>query len=302
MNLLSSESTMKKSYKVKVIPGAGEPQTLDIASTTGVDPTSVKALPGSRYQLIDATTGLAPDNIRATRKGKDLRVNFDGRDQADLVIADFYAFSAADANTLLGESQTGVYHAYIPESGDWARSISQLADGVAPTGMALASEPIALADFTPAGLGVVAVAAGINPLWATPLLLLGAAGGGSGGSNAPRDTTPPIIKTAMLYGLDDTGVSATDGITNNNKPRIEGMTEANAKVKITIIGRDYVGQADSQGRYVIQVTDALPDSLPNYPPTYTVQATDAAGNESETFPETPFNSVPKAQPPQKGSL
>jgi len=289
MNLLSSESTMKKSYKVKVIPGAGEPQTLDITSSTGVGSTTVKALPGSRYQLIDAATGFAPDNIRATRKGKDLRVNFDGRDQADLVIADFYAFSAADANTLLGESQTGVYHAYIPESGDWARSISQLTDGVAPTGMALASESIALADFTPASLGVVAVAAGINPLWAAPLLLLGAAGGGgSGGSSAPPDTTPPVIKSAVLYGLDDTGVSATDGITNNSKPRIEGMTEANAKVKITINGRDYTGQADALGYFLIPVTDALSDSLPNSPQTYTVKATDAAGNESAAFPGTPF--------------
>ena len=276
---------MKKSYKVKVIPGTGEPQTLDIASSTGVGATSVNALPGGRYQLMDAATGLAPDNIRATRKGKNLQVNFDGRDQVDLVIADFYAFSAADANSLMGESHTGVYHAYIPESGDWARSITQLTDGVAPIGMALASEPIAWEEFSPAGLGVVAAASGINPLVAAPLLLLGAAGGG--GSNTPPDTTPPAIKSAALYGLDDTGVSATDGITSNNRPRIEGVTEANAKVKITINGHDYTGQADALGHFLILVTEALPNSLPNSPQTYSVQATDAAGNTT-TVDGTPF--------------
>jgi hypothetical protein len=375
---------MKKSYKVKIIIGAGEPQTLDISSSAGVGSTTLNAVPGGRYQLIDAATGLAPDNIRVTRRGKDLKINFDGLDQAELVIADFYAFSAGDANTLVGEPVTGNYHAYIPESGDGARSIAQLTDSLAPTGMALGREPIAATDFLPSALPVVA-AAGINPLWAAPLLLLGA--GGGGGSKTTADTTPPPTPTAApasyadnvgpitstastarftddttpgvfvgknltdtpglyvdgrkvaaaydaasgtltpttpladgphaltytltdaagnesgqsptrnvtvdtaapaaptgaLYGPDDTGQSATDGLTGNNIPRITGLTEPNATVKITINGQDYVGQADEQGRYLIPVTNALPNTVQ----TYKVQTTDAAGN-STTADGTPF--------------
>jgi hypothetical protein len=375
---------MKKSYKVKIITGAGEPQTLDISSSAGVGSTTLNAVPGGRYQLIDAATGLAPDNIRVTRRGKDLKINFDGRDQAELVIADFYAFSAGDANTLVGEPVTGNYHAYITESGDGARSIAQLTDGAAPIGMALGSAPIALADFLPSALPMVAAASGINPLWAAPLLLLGAGGGGSKAApdttppstpqtapagyldnagaitnaastdsftddttpgvmvgknltdtpalyvdgkkvaatydavtgtltpntplaegahaitytltdaagnesgkspalNVTVDTTAPAAPTGALYGPDDTGQSTTDGLTGNNIPRIAGVTEPNATVKITINGHEYAGQADNQGRYLIEVKDVLPNTLQ----TYKVQVTDAAGN-STTADGTPF--------------
>ena len=273
---------MKKSYQVKIILGAGETQTLDIASSPFGGSTTVKALPGARYQLIDTAAGQAPDNLRASRSGKDLLIRFDGREQADLVIADYYSFTASNAQALLGESQSGISYPYIPESGEWASSIAQMTDGVQPVGMALGSEPVALADFSPAGLGVIAAAAGFNPLWAAPLLLLGAAGGG-GSAGAAVDTTPPVLRSASLYGSDDNGMSATDGITSINTPRITGDTEPNARVKVTINGHEYTGQADAQGHFVIPMTDPLPEGTQ----TYRVQATDAAGN-STTVDGTPF--------------
>ena len=378
---------MKKSYKFKVIPAAGEPQTFPIALATGVGSTITPALAGAQYQLIDTDTGLAPDNIRATRKGSDLHISFDGRETADLVIADFYTVSGNATPGLMGEYQSGVFHPYIPESGEWARSVSQMSDGMSSIGMALGGDPLSLGEFVPAALLPMAAAGGVNPLMAAPLALLGLAGGGGGGSKAMTDTTlpptptaapksyvdnvgaitsadstasssddttpgvyvgknltdtpnlyvdgkkvaatydaaagtltpntpltegshaitytltnaagkesgispalnitvdtiAPAIPTGALYGPDDTGQSATDGLTGNNIPRIAGVTEPNASVKITINGHDYVGQADAQGRYLILVTDALPNTLQ----TYKVQASDAAGNPT-TADGTPF--------------
>ena len=263
---------MKKSYKFKVIPAAGETQILDIASATGVGSTVTPALAGAQYQLIDTDTGLAPDNIRATRKGSDLHISFDGRETADLVIADFYTVSGNATPNLMGELQSGIFHPYIPESGEWARSISQMSDGMSSIGMALGGDPLSMAEFAPAALVPMAAAGGVNPLMAAPLALLGLAGGGGG--TAVRDTTPPVINSVGLLSSDDSGQSNADGITSNNKPRISGVTEAGATVKVTINGHVYTGQADAQGQFTIPVTDTLPDGVQNY----TITSTDAAGN------------------------
>jgi hypothetical protein len=263
---------MKKSYKFKVIPAAGEPQTFPIALATGVGSTITPALAGAQYQLIDTDTGLAPDNIRATRKGSDLHISFDGRETADLVIADFYTVSGNATPNLMGELQSGVFHPYIPESGEWARSVSQMSDGMSSIGMALGGDPLSMAEFAPAALVPMAAAGGVNPLMAAPLALLGLAGGGGGA--AVRDTTPPVINSVGLFSSDDSGQSNADGITSNNKPRISGVTEAGATVKVTINGHVYTGQADAQGQFSIPVTDTLPDGVQNY----TITSTDAAGN------------------------
>ncbi len=261
---------MKKSYKVKIIPSVGEAQTLEIAASKLSATTTLSAIPGGHYQLLETASGQAPDNIRVSRKGKDLRIHFEGSEQADLVISNYYANSAADPQALIGQTSNGNYHPYIPESGNATTTVAQLNDGMTTIGMALGSEPLALTDFTAAGIGVAA-AAGFNPLWAAPLLLLGA---GGGGAKSNLDTTPPPLKSAALFSADDTGVSATDGITGNNKPRITGVTEPNATVKVTLNGHVYTGQAHAQGRFAIPVTDPLPDGVQ----TYKVQANDAAGN------------------------
>ena len=279
---------MKKTYKVKVIPGAGEAQVLDVASSSGVGSTTINAVANGRYQLIDVGTGGAPDNIRTRRQGNDLQVYFEGREQADLVIADYFADSAN--NTLMGEAQNGVFHPYIPESGEWTRSLPQMADGAKPVGMALGSEPLALAEFAPSSL---VVAAGISPLWGAPLLLLGAGGGGKGGSSSG---TAPIVKVALLFAGDDTGFSSSDGITRNNTPRIAGDTDPNAAVKILVNGHVYAGTADAQGHFMVPITDALPDGVQNYK----VQVTNVAGNIT-TVDGTPFT-IDTAAPSATGAL
>jgi hypothetical protein len=75
---------MSKSYKIKVNQGPGEAKFVDIPQVrTAGKPMAVKAEPGGKYQLLDASTGYAPENIRASRSGKNLQVFFEGRNQPD---------------------------------------------------------------------------------------------------------------------------------------------------------------------------------------------------------------------------
>ena len=82
---------MTKSYKIKVNQGGGEAKFVDIPQVSGGgQPLAVKAVPGGKYQLVDASTGYGPENIRASRSGQNLKVFFEGRTQPDLVLEDYY--------------------------------------------------------------------------------------------------------------------------------------------------------------------------------------------------------------------
>ena len=264
--------SMKKSYQVKVHPAQGPVTMIDITASTFMRAMTVRAKSDSRIQLIDRNTGLAPDTIRANRKGQDLHISFDGRDQADLIITDFYNPNGTSQSVLVGELKLGIYHAYIPESGDWSRGPGQIEDGASPTGMVLGVEqiPFDQAIEPAAASGLLALTA-FNPLWATPVLLLGALANGDTKASPGRT---PSIQRAELYSADDTGQSNSDGITSKDKPRISGTTEAYANVKITIGGHVYEGKADAQGQFLIPITDALLGTVQ----TYQVTVTDASGN------------------------
>jgi len=275
---------MKKSYTVKIRPDQGAATHVEINASTALSATTVNGLPGMRFQLIDNSTGLAPDTIRVIRKGRDLRVSFDGREQADLIITDFYTPSGGSQSDLIGELQVGVFHAYIPESGEWSRSLGQMGDGAPSSGMALGAGQILVEEYIePAAVGGLVAAAGFNPLWAAPVLLAGAL---SGGGSTASEVRLPTIKRAQLFSGDDTGQSNSDNITSNDKPRISGTTEANALVKIAIGGKVYEGKSDPQGQFLIPITEALVGDAQNYK----VTVTDASGN-SATADGTPFTLV-----------
>ncbi len=272
---------MSKTYKIKVNQGADSAKFVDIPQVgTSGKALTVKAVPGGKYQLMDASTGFAPENIRATRLGKDLQVFFEGRGQADLVIEDYYEVTPEGFNGLIGESESGRFYEYIPESAVSNTAVPLLADGSTQVGMALGGAEI---NASGAAVGALVAAAGLNPLLLAPLALLGAAAGGSS-SSATTDTTPPVIKSAKLHLDDDTG--AKDNVTSDKTPRISGETEANADVSVEVNGKTYTGKADANGMFVIQVPDA--DALTDALYTPKVTATDAAKNKSAVFDGTPF--------------
>jgi hypothetical protein len=273
---------MSKTYKIKVNQGPGEAKFVDIPQSGGATkPLAVKAVPGGKYQLLDASTGYAPENIRATRTGKNLLVFFEGRTQADLVVEDYYDVTPEGFNGLIGEAESGRFYEYIPETATGNTSVPLLADGSSQIGMALGGAEI---NASGAAVGALVAAAAFNPLLLAPLALLGAGGGGGGGGGGPTDTTPPVIKSAKLHVDDDSGPK--DNVTNDKTPRIVVETEANADVSVELNGKTYAGKADANGLAVIQVPDADALKDGHYVPKAT--ATDAAKNKSPVFDGTPF--------------
>lgn len=276
---------MSKSYKIKLNQGPGEAKFMDIPSSRASGtPVTIKAVPGGKYQLVDSTTGYAPENIRANRAGKNLQVFFEGRGQPDLVIEDYYAEAPEGFNGLIGESESGRFYEYIPETAAGNSAVPLLADGSNQVGMALGGAEI---NASGAAVGALVAAAGLNPFLLAPLALLGAAGGGDGGGEgaggAATDTTPPKIDSAQLLPEDDTGPK--DNVTSDKTPRITVKTEPNTDVSVEVNGKIYAGKADKDGVAVVQIPDAGALADGKYTPKVT--ATDAAGNKI-TVDGTPF--------------
>jgi hypothetical protein len=209
---------MSKTYKIKVNQGADSAKFVDIpqvgASGKAV---AVKAVPGGKYQLLDASTGYAPENIRATRSGKNLQVFFEGRAQPDLVIEDYYEVTPEGFNGLIGESESGRFYEYIPESAVGNTAVPLLADGSTQVGMALGGAEISASG---AAVGALVAAAAFNPLLLAPLALLGAGGGGGGGGGqVPNNNSAAIRITKVTL---DTGVSDSDFVTKGPVTEFSG--------------------------------------------------------------------------------
>ena len=97
------------------------------------------------------------------------------------------------------------------------------------------------------------------------------------------DTTAPTSATAAIRPQSDSGSSNTDGITNNKRPLIAGQTEASAKVELTVGGKTYTTQANSSGRFEVQVDQDLSDGVQ----TISMKVSDESDN-SATFSGTSF--------------
>jgi hypothetical protein len=82
---------------------------------------------------------------------------------------------------------------------------------------------------------------------------------------------------------DDTGVSASDGITSDNTPRLLIDADADAtEAAVTLNGKTYTSTTkNAQGQFVVQVPDA--DALGNGVHPFTVVVKDAAGNASPSL-------------------
>ena len=288
---------MTKTYQIKINQGK-DSKALDIpqAGTKG-QAVTVKAVSGARYQLIDPETGYGPENIRASRQGKDLKVSFEGSKTTDLVIEDYYKVSAETFNGLIGEAESGKFYEYIPENAAGMASVTMLADAGQVVGMALGG-----AEVAPAGAAVGVLAAGLFSPWllgagALGLAAAGGGGGGGGGTAATTDTTAPTGQTGALaqVSTSDSG-KLGDNLTAITKPVITGKAEAGSTVEVSF--RDPAGKltgpykttADVNGNYSVQVPNSLVDAALDTKGTqYTpvIKATDAAGNSS-TADGTPF--------------
>ena len=101
----SERLNMSKIYKIRVNEGAGgESQISQITqSVNNKDaPLRIMARRGVRYELQDEAkgSGAAPDQVRVKRDGKNLTLMFDGSQNADVVLENFYAVGSAKDGSL----------------------------------------------------------------------------------------------------------------------------------------------------------------------------------------------------------
>lgn len=272
---------MSKTYQIKAVDAKGQALLETIQPGASKGPVTLQALPGVRYTLIDVQQGSAPDNIRVQRTGKHLRILFDGASQADLVLENYFDTEAnSPSPALVGTTDSGTLHEYVPENGRLQDSLPRLGDGLAPQGMALgglelpASTGAAVALLAPvAGGGIGLGAAGAGVLGAAAL-----GGGGGGGADGPK------VAALSLAAISDTG-PAGDNITNQQKPTIVGKASPGSLVEITLNGNiKYTVTADaSTGDFSLD----LPTDL--NPGQYKLQATASRdGVVSEVFSGSNF--------------
>ncbi|MFC0821412.1 hypothetical protein, partial [Moraxella marmotae] len=155
-----------KNIIVKINDAVQTVQQVTLVTNDG-QATVIKAAKNVNYQFIDQATGRGPDHIITKRVGKDLHVSLEDEGQeTDLIIEDFYD---NDAAALIGEAENGQFYYYLPDTGEVADYVTQLAIGDVE-GQALGGNPVA----APWWLGATEAKAAIWPWLIGGLLGAGA--------------------------------------------------------------------------------------------------------------------------------
>lgn len=234
-------------------------------------PLIVKAGSKQRIELKDLDTHVAPDQVRVTKDGKNLKIKIGKKaapedDAADIIIEGYFDNNAS----LIGVAENGEYYNFIPQGANY--------DSYYSLGGEVIGEETAT-DWMPLVLGLLGAGA---------LAALASSGGGS--SKSVDNTAPESLTVVVTDDVSpDTGVIVSVGgttlkaaaassaypVTDDNTPTISGVTEAGATVVIKD-GATTLGTvtADNDGNYTFTPTNPLNDGTHSI----TVTATDAAGN------------------------
>ena len=201
---------MLKQYKILVNEGKGSENVLvTVPAGAGArgNPTRITAKVDTRYELQDDLKGkgLAPDQVRGKRVGKNLYLMFEDNGKPDVIIEGYYdPINQSQVPTIVGKAENGSFYEYIPHDPELSSMSTTLKDGYTPAMLSLGGGPIAGGAFELAGLPLVAAAAGggLGGLgWLAAGLgaaALGGGGGGGGGGGTPADTTAPSKPTSLL--------------------------------------------------------------------------------------------------------
>ncbi|WP_244152313.1 Ig-like domain-containing protein, partial [Psychrobacter pasteurii] len=228
-------------------------------------PTVIKATNKVNYELVDQATGRAPDHIITKRVGKDLHVLMEeSGEESDLIIEGYY--DEADS-ALIGMAEDGSYYYYIPDTGEVADFVTELASGDVE-GQALGGNayqtPYWVGAVDEAGFGVLPWLAGLAGIGALIAAL-------DDDDNDPSDTTPPNPPTVEdVTNIDEDGDGTPDSTI------ISGKTEPGAEVIVKDKDGNVIGEtkADEDGNYDVEVPALDKDEVVD------VIAKDEAGNES----------------------
>ncbi len=266
---------MAKQYKVLVNTGKAENnKALDVQQGAGDkgQVVRIKAQAGVKYQLqeLGRDKNLAPDYVKARRKGKNLEITFEGGSSPDFIIEDYYGEMPAGYNGVIGQAENGAFYEYIPEDPAIKGLIPELVDGGQSVSVALGA-----AEVAPAGAAVAVVAA-FNPL----LGLLGAGAVAAAAAAAPG-TDPAAAGTGALAPASDSGVQG-DNRTKDNTPTLSGTAPVGATATISLNGQTYPVTVNADGTWSFTQPTGLPDG------TYTPVLNITAAGVTTATPITPF--------------
>ncbi len=279
---------MAKTYKILVNDGkSGDIKPIRVEQGVGDKgvPVRMLAKEGWRIELQDDAKGkgLAPNQVRLKRMGKDLAIYFDKSQRADVLVEDFYA-SPTNKPQLVGLAENGGTYEYVPQDPAVSSMPSELKDDNKPVIVSLGGAPVGDA-FVLSGLPVAAAAGGGGTGWLVAggagAAAAAAGGGGGGGNTGPA---APAKATGALAAESDTGHSSSDGITSNTKPFYTGKVEGVKDIALTVDGHTYLGTSESNGVYKIQITNPLSGNT--YTPS--IKVTDPSTKLSTTSDGTPF--------------
>ncbi|MFV3412142.1 Ig-like domain-containing protein [Pseudomonas sp. NY15436] len=199
-----------------------------------------KAHSGTKYLLQVENSDVAPENVTVKRVGKDLQISFEGSEEPDLTITDFYA-DGVDSQ-LYGVAEDGQLYAYVRTDGEGFGGPLLLAEGESAP-IALGGD--ALADGAAYQASTFDDAAGFV-LWPW---LLGLAGVGAaaaaiihhnkdgGGHHTPTSAAPTNTKA-----MDDVGPIqgqlANGDVTDDSHPAISGNGVPGATIHIYDNGQE----------------------------------------------------------------
>lgn len=266
---------MNKTYQLKSNAIQGEQKVLDVKPAVGKAPVKLTAAAGARYELIDASTKAAPDNIRVMRKGSNLQIFFDGQTEPGAVIEDFYQAHTDEQATLVGTTEQGKLYEYIPESAAPSAVVAHLGDTGYAYGMALGGQELVAGSGAAVGLLAPVVGAfspmllGAGALGAAALA--GGGGGGGGGDSPSNPVIPdpnPVANTGQKTAISlnpvtgDNIISATENTGNIALTgKVSGYFAADDVVSVYVNGKTYTGKTATDGSFSINVptTDLAAD-------------------------------------------
>ena len=253
-------------------------------------PTIIKAVDKVNYELLDESTGRAPNHIVTKRIDKALHISFeDNNENPDLIIEGFY--DDIDS-ALIGVAEDGSYYYYIPDSGEVGDYVTELQAGEMQ-GQALGGNP----QVAPWWVGATETE-GFNALpWLVGLAGVGLLGAALGGSNNDSNNTnkPPVDTTAPD--------APTDLVVSEDGTKVTGKGEPDTKVEITNPNGDVIGEGvvDADGEFEVDLVPPQVDGE-KIEATLTDKAGNTSDSESATAPDLTAPDAPTAEINPEGTL
>ncbi|ANQ21067.1 hypothetical protein BA893_05080 [Vibrio natriegens] len=257
---------MDNQYEIIARNGDQIVERYDIASDSGS--TAITAQDNVLYEVVDPTTGFAPQQVMFKRVDDTLEIRFGDESAnvpADVVIEGYFQLDPPPK--FIGLAEDGQYYYFVPQTGLTEDFIESL-DDEDITFQSLGYEtvdnetvwwPMILGGVALAGLGALALG-----------------GGGGGGDSDDVDDELPAGGDTQAP-----NVGVNDLETNDSTPALNGkVNDASASVVVTIDGVDYAAVNNGDGTW--SLLDNTVSELDEGEYVVRVTATDDAGNTGTT--------------------